>query len=209
MEIIEQLGLALGFASLAGLNLYLTVFLAGIAVRFQWVELAEQHMALATLGNDWVLGVAGVLFLIEFFADKVPWVDSTWDSIHTVIRPAGGIMLALAALGKMDPSITVIAAMLAGGTSLLTHSAKAGMRLVTNLIPEPTTNTATSVGASVAEDTIVIGGLSLMALNPAIAFFAFLALVIFALFLSRFAYSQLKKVGASCKQLCKRLKWAG
>ncbi len=198
MEILEQLGVALGFASLAGLNLYLTVFLSGLAVRFGWLEVFNKFESLAVLGNEWVLGVAGVLFVIEFFADKIPWVDSTWDVLHTIVRPAGGIMLALAALGKMDPAMIVVAALLAGGTSLLTHSAKAGTRLVINSSPEPVSNTI----ASVAEDGLVIGGLGLIAAAPVVSFFVFLALIILCILLIRKIWT---KIGSGVRTLKERL----
>ena len=76
MEILEQLGVALGFATLAGINLYLTTFLAGLAIRFDWLALASKYEQLEVLADPWIIGVAGVLFAIEFFADKIPWVDS-------------------------------------------------------------------------------------------------------------------------------------
>jgi hypothetical protein len=174
MTILEQLGTALGLASLAGVNLYLTVLVAGLAVRFQWIDMGAAHESMATLADPWVLSIAGVLFVIEFFADKVPWVDSVWDSVHTIIRPAGGIYLGLAALGEMNPALTVIAVMLTGGAALSTHGTKAGVRAVLNLSPEPVTNSA----ASVAEDGMVVGGLGLIALAPVAAFFIFLGVVL-------------------------------
>lgn len=174
MSLLDQLGVALGFATLAGLNLYLTVLVAGLAIRFHWIELSDSYVQLAVLGNPWVLGVAGLLFVIEFFADKVPWLDSAWDAVHTVIRPAGGIFLALAALGHLNPVALTLAALLAGTATLATHGTKAGTRAFLNLSPEPVSNSV----ASVAEDGVVLGGLGLMALAPAVAFFLFLILVI-------------------------------
>lgn len=176
MEILEQLGVALGFATLAGINLYLTTFLAGLAIRFDWLALASKYEQLEVLADPWIIGVAGVLFAIEFFADKIPWVDSSWDVLHTIVRPIGGILLALAALGELDPTISVIAGLLAGGTSLTTHLAKAGSRLVLNFSPEPVSNAS----ASVAEDGLVLGGLSLMAFAPVPALFFFLLIVLIA-----------------------------
>ena len=179
MEILEQLGIALGFATLAGVNLYLTTLVAGLAIRFNWLSLADKYEQLETLADPWVIGIAGLLFAIEFFEDKIPWVDSTWDVLHTVIRPVGGILLALAALGELDPTISVIAALLAGGASLTTHMAKAGGRLLINFSPEPVSN----IAASSAEDGLVLGGLGLMAFAPLPAFFFFLAVVILVSFL--------------------------
>ncbi|MGJ8725224.1 MAG: DUF4126 domain-containing protein [Roseibacillus sp.] len=176
MDILEQLGVALGFATLAGINLYLTTFIAGLAIRFDWLSLASKYEQLEILADPWVIGVSGVLFTIEFFADKIPWVDSTWDLVHTIVRPIGGVLLALAALGELDPAISVIAALLAGGTSLTTHLAKAGGRLFINLSPEPVSN----IAASTAEDGLVLGGLGLMAFAPIPAFFFFLLVVLAA-----------------------------
>jgi len=176
VDILQQLGLALGFATLSGLNLYLTVFIAGMAVRFNWVELAAAHESLGVLGDSWIIGVAGFLFFVEFFADKIPWVDSAWDVLHTVVRPAGGIFLALSALGELDPAMTVVAGLMAGGASLATHGLKAGGRLLINLSPEPVSN----VAASVSEDGLVLGGLGLMAFAPGLAFFVFVIFCVVA-----------------------------
>ena len=174
MSLLDQLGIALGLATLAGVNLYLTTLIAGLAVRFHWIELSGPYAHLAVLGNPWIIGTAAVMFIIEFFADKIPWLDSLWDAIHTVIRPAGAIMLALAALGNMDPALLVIGALFAGTASLATHGTKAGVRALLNLSPEPVSNSV----ASVTEDGLVLGGLGLIGLSPAIAFFLFLGIVI-------------------------------
>lgn len=174
MTLIDQLGVALGLATLAGLNLYLTVLVAGCAVRFHWIELSGAYEQMAVLGNPWVLGVAGTLFVIEFFADKMPWVDSMWDLAHTVIRPAGAVFLSLAVLGKMDPAAVTIATLLAGTAALSTHGTKSGIRAFLNLSPEPVSNTV----ASVAEDGLVLGGLGLIGFAPAVALFVFVVVVV-------------------------------
>lgn len=181
MDTFDQLGTALGLASLAGINLYLTAFVAGLAIRFDWIDLASAHENLAILGHDWVLAVAGVLMVIEFFSDKIPWVDSTWDALHTIVRPAGGILLGIGALGEMDPGALAIGGLLSGGASLTMHGAKAGTRLLVNMSPEPVSNSV----ASVAEDGLVLGGLTLTALAPILAFFVFLMLLAVALWIVR------------------------
>ena len=188
MDILEQLGVALGFATLSGLSLYLTVLVAGLAVRFQWVDLAADYEKLAVLGDWWIIGTAGALFLVEFFADKIPWVDSTWDTVHSVVRPAGGILLALVALGDLDPVVSVVAGLLAGGASFATHAAKAGGRMLINLSPEPVSNVVASAG----EDGLVLGGLTLMAVAPAVAFFVFLLIVILAVVIASKAWGSLR-----------------
>lgn len=169
MQILQHLGLALGLASLAGLNLYLTVFIAGVLMHFNLLHLADQYHDLAALGHPWVIGVSGALYLVEFFADKVPWLDSLWDSIHTIIRPAGGTLVALQALGDMPPHVQVIAGLLAGGAALTTHTAKAGTRLLANHSPEPVSNVALSLG----EDAAVVGGSALAFLTPVVALVVF------------------------------------
>jgi hypothetical protein len=174
MQILEQLGLALGLASLAGVNLYLTVFLTGLLVRFDALHLAAKYESLAVLGHDWVLIAAGVLYAIEFVADKVPWLDSLWDSVHTLIRPIGGTLLAMQALGDLPPHIEVIGALLAGGAALTTHSAKAGTRLLANHSPEPASN----IVLSLAEDIAVTAGTLVMLLKPVIALCLFTVVII-------------------------------
>jgi hypothetical protein len=169
MSIVEQLGVALGLASMAGVNLYLTVLLAGLAVRLDWIHLADKYEALSVLGNPWIIGTAGVLFAVEFFADKVPWLDSAWDAIHTFIRPVGGTLVALQALGELPPHVQVVAGLLAGGAALTTHGAKAGTRLMINHSPEPVSN----VTMSLAEDAAVVGGTALVWLAPLAALVVF------------------------------------
>ena len=189
MDTLSLLGVALGFATLSGINLYLTTFLAGLAVRFNWVDLADKYESLAILANPWIIGIAGVLFLIEFFADKIPWLDSSWDAIHTFIRPVGGTLLALAALGEMDPAVSVVAALLSGSTTLITHATKAGSRLLINMSPEPVSNAVASLG----EDGLVLGGLGLMAFAPVVSFFVFLVVVIVAIWLSRKTWGVIRR----------------
>ena len=170
MERLDVLGVALGFAALAGVNLYLTVFATGLAIHFHWITLAPQYQSLEVLGNPWIISIAGVLYLLEFFADKIPWVDSIWDAVHTVIRPIGGALLAIQVLGHPSPALTVIVALLAGGTSLIAHTAKAATRLATNASPEPFSN----IGLSLCEDAAVLGGLTLLHFNPLVALIIFL-----------------------------------
>ncbi|WP_009960791.1 DUF4126 domain-containing protein [Verrucomicrobium spinosum] len=174
MHILEQLGVALGLASLAGVNLYLTVLLAGLAVRFDWLHIAAQHQNLEVLGHPVVLFVAGLLFCLQFFADKVPWVDSLWDSVHTFIRPVGGVLLGVEAVGDMPLYVKVAAAFLAGGAALTAHGAKAGTRLLVNQSPEPVSN----VAVSVSEDVAVAGGVALTLLNPMVALITFGSILI-------------------------------
>jgi hypothetical protein len=182
METLDALALALGLASLAGINLYLTVFVTGLAVRFGWVVLPGGHEGLAVLAEPAVIGIAGVLYVLEFFADKVPWVDSLNDSVHTAIRPVGGALLAVLALGEANPVVAVVAALIGGGASLTAHTVKATTRLAANTSPEPVSN----IGLSLGEDVVVLGGLTLLVLQPLLAAgIALLLLVVAWVFLPR------------------------
>ena len=178
MERLDLLAVALGLAALAGINLYLTVFVTGLAIHFHWITLATQYQSLEILGNPWIITIAGILYFLEFFADKIPWVDSVWDAVHTVIRPIGGALLAIQVLGHPSPAYTIIVALLAGGTSLVAHTAKAATRLATNSSPEPFSN----IGLSLGEDAAVLGGLALVHFNP------ILALVVFLICIGAFVY---------------------
>ncbi len=174
METLQTLGIALGLASLAGLNLYLTVFVTGLAIQQHWIDVAAAHPDLVILGHPAILAVSGVLYLLEFFADKIPWVDSLWDAVHTVIRPIGGALLAIRVLGNPDPIFDVVVALLGGSASLLVHGVKAGTRLVVNHSPEPFSN----IGLSLAEDAAVIGGLALIRHDPVLALIVFFVLLL-------------------------------
>jgi hypothetical protein len=169
------LSVALGLACLAGINLYLTVFATGLAIHFHWITLGPSYQSLEVLGHPWIIAIAGILYVLQFFADKVPWLDSAWDTVHTIIRPIGGALLALQVLGRHSPTMDVLIVLLAGTTSLVTHTAKASTRLVANSSPEPASN----IGLSVAEDLAVFGGLALIHYNPVLAISVF-ALAIFA-----------------------------
>ncbi len=178
MEQLNLLGVALGLAALAGINLYLTVFVTGLAVNQHWITLGSQYQSLDVLGHPAVITIAGILYFLEFFADKIPWVDSAWDAVHTVIRPIGGALLAVQVLGHSNPTFNIIVLLLAGGTSLIAHTAKASSRLIANTSPEPFSN----IGLSLAEDAAVFGGLALIHYNP------LMALAVFLLALAAFLY---------------------
>jgi hypothetical protein len=178
VEKLNLLAVALGLAALCGINLYLTVFVTGMAIHFHWITLAPAYQSLEVLGHPAIITVAGILYFLEFFADKIPWVDSAWDAVHTVIRPIGGALLAIQVLGHPSPAYAVIVALLAGGTSLAAHTAKAATRLTSNASPEPFSN----IGLSLGEDAAVLGGLALVHLNP------LLALLILVLAIASFFY---------------------
>tara|TARA_R110002096_G_scaffold430725_1_gene645025 strand:+ start:2963 stop:4060 length:1098 start_codon:yes stop_codon:yes gene_type:complete len=180
MEILETLAVALGFATLAGLNLYLVVFVTGLAINQGWVDISATYPDLMVLGDPAILAASGIFFCFEFFSDKIPWVDSLWDSVHTLIRPVGGSLLAIHTLGPSEPAFDVIIALLAGGTTLVAHGFKSGTRLALNATPEPVSN----IAASFAEDAAVLGGLALMSVNPILAAIFCLTFLAISLYLT-------------------------
>ncbi|WP_120716732.1 DUF4126 domain-containing protein [Tsuneonella amylolytica] len=165
MGIVEVLGLAASVSLLAGWRLYLATFATGLAMRVDVLPLPDHLASLDVLANPWVMGVAAVAALAEFFADKVMWLDSAWDAVHTVVRPVGGALLALAVVDPADPAFQVIAFLLGGGAAFAAHAGKAGSRAVVNAGPEPFSN----VAVSTAEDVAAAGLLWLAYAHPVVA----------------------------------------
>jgi len=137
IEVLTGLGRTLGFSFAAGINLYATVAILGLASRYGWVSLPEQYRV---FDNDLIIGIAVTLYVIEFFADKIPWVDSIWDAIHTAIRPIGGAVIAIQTLGDASPATETLVGLLGGTLAASSHFTKAGTRAVANASPEPFTN---------------------------------------------------------------------
>ena len=160
-DLFNLVGRTLGFSFIAGINLYATVAILGLATRFGWVDLPPQYRV---FDNNWIIGTAIVLYLVEFVADKIPWVDSVWDAIHTVIRPAGGALIAVASIGHAQPWVQAVVALAGAALATSTHVAKAGTRAAANTSPEPFSNWALSL----AEDGFVLG-LGVLALTHPIA----------------------------------------
>jgi hypothetical protein len=186
MEWLAILGRTLGFSLAAGVNLYATVAILGLASRYQWVSLPEQFKA---FDNPWIIGVAGALYVIEFVADKVPWVDSIWDSVHTLIRPVGGAVIAVASLGDASPTLTALIALVGGVVSAGSHATKAGTRVAANTSPEPFSNWFLSL----AEDAFVIG-LSLITLKfPLIALGVSVVILILIVMIGRSIWKWLRR----------------
>jgi hypothetical protein len=172
MDWFSTISLALGSAWTSGINLYATVTILGLLQKF---SLAKLPLGLTVLDNWWIIGIGGFLFAVEFFADKIPYVDSVWDVIHTFIRIPAGAVVAYSATNQMDPSVTVIATLLGGGLALSSHGTKAALRATANLSPEPVSNWILSL----LEDGIAIVGTILAVFAPIIIM---LVLGIFALF---------------------------
>ena len=174
MDVLITLGRTLGFSFAAGLNLYATVAVLGLASRYGWVDLPPQF---AVFDNSYVIGAALVMYAIEFIADKVPWVDTLWDGIHTAIRPLGGALIAVATLGEASPTVEGLVALMGGAVAASTHVTKAGTRAIANASPEPFSNWILSL----AEDAFVLA-LGWVTLNYPIA-----ALVVCVLLLTLIA----------------------
>ena len=161
MDLISNVALAGGLGWASGLRLYLTVFAVGLLAKFGYVHLpASLHI----LSNPIVLSVAGVLCVIEFLADKIPYVDSAWDSIQTFIRIPAGALLAMGAINASDPAVATIAALLGGSLAGATHATKAGSRAMINTSPEPASN----VAASFTEEGMLVTGGWLVFAHPAV-----------------------------------------
>jgi hypothetical protein len=161
---VELIALASTVSLLAGWRLYLVTFAVGLAMKFGWLALPDQLRALDVLANNWIIGVAALGALAEFFADKISWVDSLWDAIHSVVRPVGGALLSMAIVDGGDPAWQVGSFLLGGGAALLAHAGKAGARTLINASPEPFSNVAVSTGEDVAT-----GGLLALAIAYPIA----------------------------------------
>ena len=160
MDLLQTLGLALGAGFSSGLNLYATIATLGLLQRFGIIHLPA---SLQVLSHPWVLGIAIALYAIEFLADKIPYVDSVWDMVHTLIRPPAAALLAYSATVAAPPEWRWGAALLAGGVALTSHSAKASTRAAANTSPEPLSNWLLSLG----EDTLAVWLTWMATVHPA------------------------------------------
>ena len=173
LDVLRVVALSSLLAWASGLRLYLVVFALGLAAHLGWIDLPP---GLRVLQHPFVIGAAGFMLCVEFFADKVPWLDSVWDQVHTFVRIPAGALLAAGATGDTLNAVTIAAGILGGTITAGTHFAKAGTRLAMNASPEPFTNWT----ASFTEDALVLGGVYLAVRHPLIflAFFAAFVLVL-------------------------------
>jgi Domain of unknown function (DUF4126) len=179
MNIISTLAIAMGSSWVSGINLYACVATLGLLSRFAHLKLPGE---LEVLTSWWVIGIATALYLVEFLADKIPIVDSTWDVIHTFIRVPAGAVLAAASFGDFDKGIQVIAFLLGGGLALTSHGTKAATRAVVNASPEPVSN----IVVSTLEDILAVGSIVLALFFPVLLFLVVGAgLIVSALVLPR------------------------
>jgi Domain of unknown function (DUF4126) len=172
MDLAALIATAASFSLLAGWRIYVCVLATGVAMRLGWLAPPEHLAALQVLANPWVLGAAGLGAIAEFFADKIAWIDSLWDAVHTAIRPVGGALLTLAIIDAADPKWQAVSILLGGGAALMSHGAKAGTRAVVNASPEPFSNVAVSAG----EDVATTGLIALALASPVAA--AFVAITV-------------------------------
>ena len=167
---IQTIALSMGVAWASGINLYAAILVLGIMGSTGYIALPPDLMVLT---DPLIIIAAGVMYIVEFFADKIPGVDNGWDTVHTFIRIPLGALLAAAAVGEVNPSVTISAALLGGTMTASTHATKAGSRMLINASPEPFTNWFTSLG----EDVAVIAGLW-TALHYPLLFIIFLIIFI-------------------------------
>lgn len=184
---LATLGLGLGSAWLSGFNLYATVLTLGLLQRFHLVQLPGD---LDFVSRGWVLAVAAVLYLVEFLADKIPWVDSVWDAIHTFIRVPAGAVLAASAFAHFDPAVRALA-LLAGGTlALSSHGTKASVRMTVNASPEPFSN----IFLSLAEDIFTIGLTALAAFHPVVILAIILVFILLLVWLGPKVFRAIRRM---------------
>ncbi len=186
-QITTTLALTMGVAWASGINLYATLFVLGYLSNTGNIDLPPD---LDIVANPAVMGAAGLMYVVEFFADKIPGVDTGWDTLHTFVRIPAGALLAAGAVGEMNPAVEMAAAIMGGGMAAGSHATKAGSRVLINTSPEPFTNWT----ASVLEDVAVVGGVW-ASLHYPVAFLIALALfILLMIWLLPKIWSGIKKV---------------
>lgn len=190
MNFLGSLGMILGGSWASGINLYLTMAALGILDRLGVISLPGK---LDALSHPLVIFIVVLLFLIEFFADKIPYVDNAWDTAHTVIRPLGAaIMTYMATSGTSEP-FQLSMALLSGGVAMDAHMTKATTRVAINTSPEPISN----IVASTSEDALVLGSIWLVVKHPVIAGVLVIAFIVFSIWFLKIMFRFLKKVFTS------------
>lgn len=174
--LIATLALIMGSSWASGINLYAALLILGLGGATGNIALPNE---LAVLENPFVIGAAAVMYLIQFFADKIPGVDSIWDAAHTFVRIPAGAMLAAGAVGDVSPALEIAAGILGGGTAATSHATKTGTRLMINTSPEPVTNWT----ASISEDLMVIAGLWTALNHPILFIILFIGFIGLAIWL--------------------------
>lgn len=188
MSALANLAQALGLAYAAGVSVYATIAVSGLAIKAGWV--AEPPGALAALGSWWVIGAALALYAVEFGATLIPGVASAWETLHSVIRPPFAAALAAATAWHADPILVLVAAILGGGVAVTTHTTKLGFRYAIDTSPEPVTNGA----ANVAELSLLTGLVLLIWEHPFISLAIALAILVALMVMVRLVWRALKQV---------------
>jgi hypothetical protein len=183
MSMVTALGYVIPFAFASGLNVYATVAVLGLTAHYGLVNLPDQFRA---FDHPAVIGIALVMFLVEFVADKIPWFDSIWDAIHTIVRPLGGAVVAVTALGDASPAMTAVAGLLGGSVAMTTHLTKAGTRAAANTSPEPLSNWILSVGEDLFAVGLTYGAIQHPRIALAIVIVLLAAILVFSSMLVRF-----------------------
>jgi len=186
-QISTTLALTMGLAWASGINLYATLFTLGYLGNTGNIDLPPD---LQIVANPMVMGAAGLMYCIEFFADKMPGVDTGWDAIHTFIRIPAGAMLAAGAVGDLNPAVELAAAIIGGGLAAGSHATKAGSRVLINTSPEPFSNWI----ASVSEDVIVITGVWACINHPILFLIALAGFILLMIWLLPRIWVGVKKV---------------
>lgn len=194
MNLISTIAIAMGAGWVSGINLYAAVATLGLLSRFAHLRLPGE---LDVLTSWWIIGIALALYIVEFFADKIPYLDSAWDAIHTFIRIPAGAVLTATAFGEFDRSVQVVAFLLGGGLALSAHGTKASTRAAINLSPEPVSN----IVASLVEDVIAIGSILLSVFLPIALIILIVVFVGFSIYMMRRTVMALKAALARVRGL--------
>lgn len=196
MGVVEIIALSMGLAWASGINLYAAIATLGILGATGEMTLPP---GLEILADPVVIAAAGFMYCVEFFADKMPGVDTGWDALHSFIRIPAGAVLAAAALGDISPAAQIAAAIVGGGLAATSHGLKSGGRILINTSPEPVTNWTVSV----AEDMLVVGGLIVAVYHPMVFYAALALFVVLAIWL-------LPKMWRAIRSIFTRIKgWLG
>jgi Domain of unknown function (DUF4126) len=182
-----ELSMAAAVAWGAGIRLYLVVLIVGLAGKFGYITIPEN---MVMLQHNAVIGAAGLMTFVEFFADKIPYLDSVWDFIHTIIRIPAGAALAAGMLGDSSQGVALAAALMGGTLAATSHFGKAGARAVINTSPEPVSN----IAASFAEESMVVGGLALAVTNPLLFLVLLLVFLVVVVLMLRWLLGAIKRL---------------
>ena len=186
-EIVQTIALTMGVAWASGINLYATLLVLGFFANTGDIVLPPD---LEIVANPLVMTAAGLMYCVEFFADKIPGVDTGWDAIHTFVRIPAGALLAAGAVGEVGPAVQVAAALVGGGLTTLTHAGKAGSRVMINSSPEPFSNWV----ASITEDIAVVAGVWASLTHPLLFIIALVIFIVFMVWLLPKIWSGIKRV---------------